>query len=217
MRLSKLCVGITLMRTGRATASGCQPGVNSVLVRLILLGPIALRLKAVPVVPALPASLAGSDDAAAQLQQQLLGGGTGESVVGGEGAVSRFGAVAAGLDHQLFGFSAGQYGVDASGRPRELVFQHGVGAGAGLAHTVFDVGQGAHGELEAVGQVGAVAVAQRDTAAHDVVAEPFQGISLHGPIMTHYGRQCRITTLIFFYLLHIRVESTSVALLLDRP
>jgi len=38
---------------------------------------------------------------------------------------------------------------------------------------VFDVGQGAHGELQAVGQVGAVAEAQRDAPAHDVVAEPF--------------------------------------------
>ena len=44
------------------------------------------------------------------------------------------------------------------------------------------------GELQAVGQVGAVAVAQGDAAAHDVVAEPFQGASIHTGIMTHQGR-----------------------------
>src|SRR6516225_5786623 len=105
------------------TASGRQPRVHSVLVRLILLGPITLRLKAVPVVPALPAALAGSDDAAAQLQEQLLGGGAGESVVGVGGVSRRFGAVAAQLDHQLFGLSTGQDGVDAAGCPGQLVFQ----------------------------------------------------------------------------------------------
>jgi hypothetical protein len=73
-------------------------------------------------------------------------------------------------------------GVQAS-----LFFQHGVGAGAGLAHPVFDVGQGAHGELQAVGQIGAVAVAQREAPTHDAVAEPFQGMLIHGPIMTHRG------------------------------
>ena len=62
--------------------------------------------------------------------------------------------------------------------PGQLVFQHGVGAGAGLAHAVLDVGQRAHGELQAVGQVGAVAVAQRDAPTHDVVAEAFQGVSV---------------------------------------
>jgi hypothetical protein len=41
-------------------------------------------------------------------------------------------------------------------------------------------------ELQAVGQVGAVAVAQRDASAHNGVAEPFQGISVHTAIiMTH--------------------------------
>ena len=62
--------------------------------------------------------------------------------------------------------------------PGQLVFQHGVGAGAGLALAVLDVGQRAHGELQAVGQVGAVAVAQRDAPTHDVVAEAFQGVSV---------------------------------------
>jgi hypothetical protein len=52
---------------------------------------------------------------------------------------------------------------------------------------VFDVGQGAHGELQAVGQIGAVAEAQREAATHDVVAEPLQGMSLHGPIMMDSG------------------------------
>jgi len=52
---------------------------------------------------------------------------------------------------------------------------------------VLDVGQGAHGELQAVDQIGAVAEAQREAATHDVVAEPFQGTSLHGPIMTRGG------------------------------
>ena len=73
------------------------------------------------------------------------------------------------------------------GAQAELVFQHGVGAGAGLSHAVFDVGQGAHGELQAVGEIGAVAVAQREAPTHDVVAEPLQGVAVHGPIMTHRG------------------------------
>ena len=50
-----------------------------------------------------------------------------------------------------------------------------------------DVGQRAHGERQAVGQVGAVAVAQRHAAAHDVVAEPFQVASVHALRMTHQG------------------------------
>ena len=94
---------------------------------------------------------------------------------------------AAQLDHEFFGFPARQDGVDAAGCPGQLVFQHGVGAGAGLAHAVLDVGQGAHGELQAVGQVGAVAIAQRHAPTHDVVAEPFQGASVHAGIMTHEG------------------------------
>ena len=73
------------------------------------------------------------------------------------------------------------------GCPGELVLQHGVGAGAGLAHAVLDVGQRAHGELRAVGQVGAVAVAQRDAPTHDVVAEALQGVTVHRSIMTHQG------------------------------
>ena len=88
------------------------------------------------------------------------------------------------LTTSLFGFPARQDGVDAARRPGQLVFQHGVGAGAGLAHAVLDVGQGAHGELQAVGQIGAVAVAQCDAPTHDVVAEPFQGASIHAVIMT---------------------------------
>jgi hypothetical protein len=49
---------------------------------------------------------------------------------------------------------------------------------------VLDVGQRAHGELQAVGQIGAVAVAKRHAPAHDVVAEPFQGASIDASIMT---------------------------------
>jgi hypothetical protein len=52
---------------------------------------------------------------------------------------------------------------------------------------VLDVGEGAHRELQAVGQIGAVAVAQRYAPAHDVVPEPFQGASVHAGIMTHQG------------------------------
>ena len=73
------------------------------------------------------------------------------------------------------------------GAQASLFSKHGVGARAGLAHAVLDVGQGAHGELQAVGQIGAVAVAQRDAPTHDVVAEPFQGASVHRSIMTHEG------------------------------
>ena len=50
---------------------------------------------------------------------------------------------------------------------------------------MLDVGQGAHGELQAAGQIGAVAVAQRYSSAHDVVAEPCQVSSVHEGIMTH--------------------------------
>ena len=82
-------------------------------------------------------------------------------------------------------FPARKDGVDAARRPGQLVLQHGVGAGAGLAHAVLDVTQGAHGERQAVGQVGAVAEAQCDAPTHDVVAEPCQVASVHADIMTH--------------------------------
>jgi hypothetical protein len=39
---------------------------------------------------------------------------------------------------------------------------------------VLDVREGAHGELQAVGQIGVVAEDQRDAPTHDVVVEPFQ-------------------------------------------
>jgi hypothetical protein len=52
---------------------------------------------------------------------------------------------------------------------------------------MFDIGQGAHGELEAIGQIGAGAKAQCDAPTHDVVAEALQGILIHGPIMTLRG------------------------------
>jgi hypothetical protein len=56
----------------------------ALVARLILLGPIALRLKAVvPVAPGLVVSVVGPDDAPSQLQQQLLGGGPGQGVGGG--------------------------------------------------------------------------------------------------------------------------------------
>ncbi len=99
----------------------------------------------------------------------------------------RVGGGAAPFDHGFFRFPAGQDGVDAAGGPGNLVLQHGVGAGAGLAYAVLDVGQGAHSELQAVGQIGAVAVAQGYAPTHDVVAEPFQGVTVHGSIMTHQG------------------------------
>ena len=89
--------------------------------------------------------------------------------------------------HQLLGFPSGQDGVDAAGCPGQLVFQHGVGARAGLAHAVLDVGERAHGELQARGQVGAVAVAQCHAPTHDVVAQPFQGAAIHTGIMAHQG------------------------------
>ena len=97
------------------------------------------------------------------------------------------GLVRRSLTTSFLGFPARQDGVDAARRPGQLVFQHGVGAGAGLAHAVLDVGQRAHGELQAVGQIGAVAVAQCHAPTHDVVAEPFQGASVHAVIMTHKG------------------------------
>src|SRR6476620_5498762 len=75
-------------------------------VLLALLGPVAVRIQAAaPVVPGVVACVAGGDDAPSQLQQQLLCGGPRHSL-GGEALVSRFGAVAAQLDHQFFGFSA---------------------------------------------------------------------------------------------------------------
>ena len=91
------------------------------------------------------------------------------------------------LDHEFLGFPARQDGVDAARRPGQLVLQHGVGARAGLTHAVLDVSQRAHGELQAAGQIGAVAVAQCDAPTHDVVAEPFQGMTVHRSIMTHQG------------------------------
>jgi hypothetical protein len=49
---------------GRTTLKG-QTAIHEVRARLILLGPVALRLKTVvPVVPGVTASVAGSDDAA---------------------------------------------------------------------------------------------------------------------------------------------------------
>ena len=71
--------------------------------------------------------------------------------------------------------------------PRPACFRAWRRCRAGLTHAVLDVGQGAHGELQAVGQIGAVAVAQRYAPTHDVVAEPFQGASIHASIMTHEG------------------------------
>jgi hypothetical protein len=73
------------------------------------------------------------------------------------------------------------------GAPGQLVLQDGVGARAGLAHAVLDVGQGAHGELQAAGQIGAVAVAQCHAPTHDVVAEVCQVASVHAAMMTHQG------------------------------
>ena len=78
------------------------------------------------------------------------------------------------VDHELFGFAAGEDGVDAAGCPESL-FPAWRRCRAGRAHAVLDVGERAHGELHAVGQVGAVAVAQCYPPTHDVVAEPFQG------------------------------------------
>jgi len=96
----------------------CQTAIHELLTWLVLLGP-ALRVKAViPVVPRLPASLARPDDPPSQLQQQLLGGGTGESV--GVGVVTRLGAVPAQLYHQFFGFSTRQDGVELPGAQPSL-------------------------------------------------------------------------------------------------
>ena len=85
------------------------------------------------------------------------------------------------------GFPTGQDGVDAARRPGQLVFQQGVGARAGLTQAVLDVGQRAHGELQAIGQIGAVAETQCHAPTHDVVAEPFQIASVHAAIMTDKG------------------------------
>jgi hypothetical protein len=41
--------------------------------------------------------------------------------------------------------------------------------------------------LQAVGQIGAVAVAQRNAPTHDVVAEPCQVASVHAAMMTYQG------------------------------
>ena len=49
---------------------------------------------------------------------------------------------------------------------------------------MLDIGEGADGELQAVGQIGAVAKAQGDPPTHDVVGEPFQGALIHAVIMT---------------------------------
>ena len=72
-----------------------------------------------------------------------------------------------------------------------LVFQHGVGSRAGPANAVFDVGQGAHCEHEAVGQLGTRAIAQGDPPAHDVAAEPLQRVPVHECIMQFHVRHCR--------------------------
>ena len=100
-------------------------------------------------------------------------------LVGRSGIPGPGGVLRRSVDTVSCGFPAGEDGVDAARCPGQLVLQDGVGARAGLAHAVLDVGQGAHGELQAVGQVGAVAVAQRHAPTHDVVAEPFQGASVH--------------------------------------
>jgi hypothetical protein len=121
------------------------------------------------------------------------------------------------LTTSSLGFSAGEDGVDAAGCPAELVFQHGVGARAGLAYAVLNVGERAHSELQAAGEVGAVAVAQRYAPAHDVVAEPFQAMSIHEAIMTHHGRRYRTAARNFFYLLHQRVETIAEKLPRDQP
>ena len=93
------------------------------------------------------------------------------------------------FDPRLLGFAPGQDVVDAARRPGQLVLQHGVGAGAGLTHAVLDVGQRAHGELQAIAQIGAVAETQRHAPTHDLVAEPFQGVSVHAVIMTDKSRK----------------------------
>ena len=58
---------------------------------------------------------------------------------------------------------------------------------AGLAYAVFDVGQGAQDELQAVGQIGAVAIAQCNAPTHDVVAEACQVASVHAFEETYPG------------------------------
>ena len=89
---------------------------------LTLLGPVAVRVKATaPVVPGVVACVAGGDDAASKLQQQLLGGGAGEGVGRGGGQTVWVGA--AQFDRGFFGFPSGQDGVDAARCPRKLVLQ----------------------------------------------------------------------------------------------
>src|SRR6185503_17557762 len=59
--------------SARQTASGSGRGSVTCWL-LALFGPVAVRVKAAPVVPGFVASVAGGDDAPSQLQQQLLGG-----------------------------------------------------------------------------------------------------------------------------------------------
>ena len=200
--------------SARQTASGS--GRGSVRCWLLaLFGPVAVRVKAVPVVPGVVRLLRGA-------MMRRRNSSSNSSVEAREGAsvavwASGLWVVRRCSTTSFVGFPARQDGVDAARCPGQLVFQHGVGAGAGLAHAVLDVGQGAHGELQAVGQVGAVAVAQRDAPTHDVVAEPFQVASVHESIMTHHERQCRVAMPYFFHPLHEEVEIISVALQRDRP
>ncbi len=67
---------------------------------------------------------------------------------------------------------------------------------------VLDVGQCAHGERQAVGQIGAVAVAQCHSPAHDVVAEPCQVASVHADIMTHQNGNVEPTISVPFLAPH---------------
>ena len=50
---------------------------------------------------------------------------------------------------------------------------------------------------------------QGKAPAHDVAAQPFQGVSVHIWIMAHYGRQCLVTTLICFHLMPDKAETIS--------
>src|SRR5262245_21239618 len=68
--------------SGAANRIRGRAGIRCLL--LALLGPVVAWVQAAPVFPHF-ASLAGGDDAPSQLQQQLLGGGTGERVGGGVG------------------------------------------------------------------------------------------------------------------------------------
>ena len=174
-----------LILTQRLDGSGTSPG-------LALFGPVAVRVQGRrPSRPRCCGVCRGAMMRRRSSSSSSLVWARGIGRWGWSGAVripgtGRWGGPAQ-CGHQLVGFPTGQDGVDASWRPGKLVFQHGVGAGAGLAYAVLDVGQRAHGELQAVGQVGAVAVAQCYVAAHDVVAEPFEGASVHAGIMTHEG------------------------------